>query len=266
MAKIYVFENFSNITLLQCGESYCPPLHEWKPDIKSTYLIHFIVSGKGCFFCGDKTYDLCAGNAFVVTPNSGASYRADKYEPWHYMWFEISGELAVSFLKRLSIDFDNPIYTTNNIDIVHIKFESLLTSLRSNNEFTKCGALNSLMGAMIETNTQANLNAPYSPNSYVDVCIKYIHNNYTKRITVSELCELVNVNRSHLFRLFKQTVGQSPTEYIINYKLSKSKDILSLGGSVKDAANIVGYADTNAFSKLFKKAFGISPGKYKKLT
>ena len=101
---------------------------------------------------------------------------------------------------------------------------------------------------------------------YFWVCIKYIHNNYTKRITVSELCELVNVNRSHLFRLFKQTVGQSPTEYIINYKLSKSKDILSLGGSVKDAANIVGYADTNAFSKLFKKAFGISPGKYKKLT
>lgn len=64
-------------------------------------------------------------------------------------------------------------------------------------------------------------------------------------------------------RLFKESTGQSMRDFLISLRMNKARGlIINHHYSVKLAASMVGYDDTYAFSKLFKKQFGHSPSYY----
>ena len=52
---------------------------------------------------------------------------------------------------------------------------------------------------------------------------------------------------------------------MIDIRLDEAKTLLSEGNSVSNAARLSGYVDECNFSKMFKKKFGISPGKWREI-
>ena len=56
------------------GAQKCVALHQWGPGVRNHYLIHYIVSGKGVFTVGDRTYHIRAGQAFLALPNTEIKY------------------------------------------------------------------------------------------------------------------------------------------------------------------------------------------------
>lgn len=69
----------------------------------------------------------------------------------------------------------------------------------------------------------------------------------------------------HFFRLFKQVYGFSPYQYALNNRLDHARRYLMEGDRlISDIAEQTGYADAQAFSKAFKKRFGVSPKGYLK--
>lgn len=78
-----------------------------------------------------------------------------------------------------------------------------------------------------------------------------------------DLSEALGVSSSHLIREFKKSIGQSPTQYLIGYKLAQAKKLLLKEEFYIDTvANVVGFSCGNYFAKVFKKHFGISPRDY----
>ena len=66
--------------------------------------------------------------------------------------------------------------------------------------------------------------------------------------------------------LFKKETGQNFLDYLTELRISKAKELLCGETlSVQDVAETVGYSDLKYFSRLFKKATGVSPSDYKKL-
>lgn len=96
---------------------------------------------------------------------------------------------------------------------------------------------------------------------------EFIHNNLDMPITNQMLSDRFGFVPSYISKLFKQNKGVSPSDYILQLRMEKAKEMLlsSSDMMVKDIASIVGYSDSVYFSKVFKKATGYYPTQYRKI-
>ena len=62
----------NGIRPVDAGRQDCHDLHSWGPGVRQCYIIHYIISGKGTFTCGKKTYTLTAGQSFLSCPEQVA--------------------------------------------------------------------------------------------------------------------------------------------------------------------------------------------------
>lgn len=92
----------------------------------------------------------------------------------------------------------------------------------------------------------------------------YIESNYQFAFSNQILSEKFGYVPYYLRRIFKEVYVMSPNEYIIQYRIEKSKCFLLQHMHAKDVAEIVGFKDPLYFSKVFKKIEGISPTEYVK--
>lgn len=247
------------------GSEQCAPGHHWSIGFTDRYLLHYIVKGKGRFICDGREYELKRGNAFLITGEKGGYYEADKEDPWYYIWINISGDMADSFLKSIALSRESPIYTTSKPDVIEGHFEKLL-EIRGENSFLLSGAMFTLMGEMIRCSDTKAEQVKKSTEEYVRMCKNYISVNAYRRISVETLCDYVGLEHSYLYRLFMNSEGMSPCSYIIEYKLKRAKQLLKETKlSVGEIASSVGYEDGLAFSKLFAKKTGVSPTEYRRI-
>lgn len=63
--------------------------------------------------------------------------------------------------------------------------------------------------------------------------------------------------------MFKKETGYTLSDYVENVRMERARALLSMADStVAEVAMQVGYTDAAYFSRVFKKATGLSPQKY----
>lgn len=93
----------------------------------------------------------------------------------------------------------------------------------------------------------------------------YIDANYRHRITLEDAAREVFLSPGYLGILFKRETGENFTDYLAGVRLDKAKELLKdVRLNVGQVSDLVGYKDTHYFSKLFKRAVGITPAQYRK--
>lgn len=80
-------------------------------------------------------------------------------------------------------------------------------------------------------------------------------------LSLQSVAEQVGVHPFHLSRLFKQHLGQTYSDYILEQRMVLSKNLIQSGKKVYEAAALSGFHDSKYFSRVFKKYWGISPAK-----
>ena len=79
MADVYkqsFKQNYTNnieLSIFNCGLERCAPGQTWGPGIRDHYLIHLVVSGKGVFEVGGRTYEVVPGDLFFARPSHGST-------------------------------------------------------------------------------------------------------------------------------------------------------------------------------------------------
>lgn len=102
-------------------------------------------------------------------------------------------------------------------------------------------------------------------SSALENIVEEIQARYNENITLTGFSEKHNISVGHLSNLLKERLGMSFSEYITAKRVQKAKELLADERlSVEKVANEVGYKDYFYFTKVFKKAVGISPSKYRK--
>jgi AraC family transcriptional regulator len=93
----------------------------------------------------------------------------------------------------------------------------------------------------------------------------YIDAVYSSPITVESIAKEACMSEYHFFRLFKATFGETPHQYMVKKRLEQGYAVLLKDkDSVTNAAFESGFSDIHAFSKAFKKHFGIAPSTLRK--
>lgn len=104
-----------------------------------------------------------------------------------------------------------------------------------------------------------------SSNYTVGRVQQYVERHYGENITVERLAKLCFISESTLNRLFKQELGLTPFEYLIETRVTKAKIMLMRKDvSITDISLRCGFNSNSHFATCFKSIIGISPSEYRK--
>ncbi|MCI8557189.1 MAG: AraC family transcriptional regulator [Lachnospiraceae bacterium] len=271
MENAFVLElaesKFKDLYVCFCGYAKCEPLHSYGPGVRSNYLIHYIVDGKGLYQSGEKKYELEAGEGFLIEPNVLTYYQADKEEPWSYLWIGFSGKRAAEYLEDLGLGGRQlTFHSEQGRKLKELVLEMMSCSDGSvTSQYRQQSLLYAFFAVLAENAVDRGKGEPSKENFYMERAVTYIRNRYSSDIKVTDIADYLCVNRSYLYKLFKNTLHMSPQEFLTEVRLSRARELLTTTKlSIEHVALSCGYGDALVFSKAFKRNTGCVPKEYRK--
>ena len=127
------------------------------------------------------------------------------------------------------------------------------------------GQLYLIMDALIQgSSNKKRLQGGKLSRFYAQEALSFIEQNYTLPITVEDMANRCNLDRSYFGKVFKDMIGQSPQDFLIRYRMSKATSLLtSTSLSIGDISVQVGYPNQLHFSRAFRNIYGMSPRQYR---
>ncbi|WP_106769194.1 AraC family transcriptional regulator [Paenibacillus faecalis] len=260
------------LSLLFFGREECSARHSWGPGLRDSYIIHYIHSGRGTFTIHNHTYQLHAGQGFLIPPEVLVYYCANEQEPWTYSWFGFRGLHAKSLLQQSRLTARHPIFQivckdksgTEREPVTGFEtfYEELMAAReKRSRDVLSLSILYRLMAELIENSPEEPDSKPeVSKEAYIRQAIQFIENNYSQRISVMDIARFVGLDRTYLSGLFKSQLGLSLQAFLLEYRMNRAKELLQNKElSISDISRSVGYIDPFLFSKMFKKVTGLSP-------
>ena len=232
-----------SLAVTECGIQICHSGHASPNITYREYSAHFILEGKGEYSVNGKTYSLKAGQGFLITPGANCVYVADKQKPWKYVYVSFSG-----------VDDD----TVRDIYAMH--------SAGKRNEargYDVTGYFLIVMSRLIKNNLSKREDLTVV-ETYLKRAKRYVEDNYSFAITVSDIAYNVGLDRTYLYRLFMKRENISPSNYLINFRMKKAVEMLENPLiSISEISALVGFNDLTYFYKVFFKKYKITPKKYR---
>jgi AraC family transcriptional regulator len=92
--------------------------------------------------------------------------------------------------------------------------------------------------------------------------IEYIHTHLERDLSLVEIADVINISPVYFARLFKQAIGTSPHQYVIQQRVERAKEMLSKTDlAIADIASQVGFSSQSHLTQQFKRLTGITPKK-----
>ena len=234
----------------------------------SYFEIYCLTSGECDSFVDDKLYNLKCGDVVIIPPGAihGTHYSSEKH-----------GRVLINFTVnyvpkglRDVLSGDSYFYRCEDTaeDVKQI-FSEIEREYRCPDEYSEeaiCALLSKLMIMIIRHVPKKE--GELLSSSFIEEAVKYVQNNYQNSICLEDIAKNCGVSKVHLSRSFKEKVGIGLNEYISIYRLKTAKELLLTRDkmSICEVAFDCGFNDSNYFSWLFKKTYGVTPSQYRKNT
>ena len=223
----YIFSNdFSrnlDAMIYTCGNETCAPSHSYGPVVRSGYLIHYILSGKGIYKTDGHIYHLSEGDAFLIRPNTLIYYEADRYRPWTYTWIGFQGIKMDEYFRRTSL-LEEPCFHYGKDDRVRLCHEKMFEAynLPENRDLMMNSILYEYLYLLASKFPRKTIPIQEKKISYVEEALRYMESNYADSVNIQVIADYLNIERTYLYRLFKDITGVSPQEYLLDYRIRRA--------------------------------------------
>ena len=279
MEKNYKFDVFRSdknidLTLFQYGWENCAPLHSYGPAKRNHYLFHFIFGGKGYLSSNDSAgqthlYKLEANQGFLICPGQVNTYYADEKTPWEYAGLEFDGVKALEYMEMAGLGWDRPVYHLIKREERALLKEELMAIVDNpyRSSINQIGHLYLFFDALIRSsvNRKTMVQSGKMRDTYIKEAISFIEMNYGRAISVEDIADFCNINRSYLNRLFKESTGKTLQNFLMYYRMNRAAELLKVSElTVNEIGKRCGYQNQLHFSRAFKTIFGLSPMQWKK--
>ncbi len=270
--SIFPNQNFVDLGLFQFGWERCTPAHSFGPAARNHYLFHYILSGTGTLMADDskgvtQTYSIKSMQGFMIFPNQITTYVADRQLPWEYVWLEFDGLRVKSLLDTIGLSLDKPVYHARNKSLREDMANEMLYISRHKDEspFHLIGHLYLFLDYLLRSAADEQLeHGSKLREFYIHEALTYIEHNFQNEITIEDIAGVCGLNRTYFGKIFKEALGKTPQEFLLNYRMLKAAELLKLTSlSIGDVGLAVGYANQMHFSRAFKNNYGISPREWR---
>ena len=264
MQRSIMRENLS-LSVYHCGHVACTPGYGYGPAMRDHYVIHYIISG-----CGFVEYNqngvripMQAGSAFLIAPLQTVYYEADQNDPWCYDWVGFNGTEAERLISLTDFS-DSPVISlpANARMEKHMSDIQRVMGNTAADEARMTGRLYLLLSRLMKLG-EKNHSAGRNGNYNFEKAIRFIMNNYSRHIDVTDIADYLGISRSHLYRLFVKHTGFAPNEYLTRYRINQACSLLRNPDlTIRQIAFSVGFSDQLYFSRVFRRLKKVPPSSY----
>jgi len=251
-------------------KDYSIPLHT-----HDFYEINIINAGSGIHTIKDASFEVRAGDVFVIPPKISHAYTdTERLDVFHILLHpefiggnydeasKVKGFLQLieiePFLRSMSRDSFFLHLTSNQLSELHDFLRFIVDSgmydkpelmlLKHHETWKILYWFSYLLDAKLDSDVNKN---PYEQQ--ILHALEYIHFNFSEKITIESLCSKTYLSRSTLLRNFKQICGCTPLEYLNNYRIQKAINMLKEKKYSKTyVAQSCGFYDLSHMERIMK--------------
>lgn len=254
-------------------------LFHWHPEME----VHYVYEGTARYHIDADYFNSRAGDIILIRPNAMHSVHPLGQESHHIDSFICHLDMvAASALDKTTVSHIQPLQNNS------FKFTPCIRPGDAGYEDIKACLLD-LLATIRQPDRHAELllksqitrliyllyfhkhvhrkmsNDAYRKNEKLRELIDYIHAHYQEELPLEELATIMGYSKTHFMAVFKQQVGISCTEFIIQYRLSKACEALVQSDlPILTIASQCGFNNLSNFNRQFKTHYQITPSQYRR--
>ena len=240
--------------------STCRTEKNWHENIE----IQVCLEGEGYVLLDGDKISFSKGDVVVV--NSNAIHYTYTANELTYTCIIVD----TAFCKQININYELIDFVSkfNNNEVVALT-EALTDIYLTENYPLKVARLNEIILKIliIITENYSKIIKTEKPkpisNERVKRAVKFIRENYNRKLTLEEIAKHVFTDKFTLSREFKKITGQTVINYVNLYRCQKAIELIEGGENVIEASYKCGFENPSFFRKVFKKHVGKLPSKFK---
>ncbi len=125
-------------------------------------------------------------------------------------------------------------------------------------------ALEAMTARLSSGNTEETAENVNVGSFLINQATAYMQKHYAEKLTLQDVADACYVSQWHLSKLMNRHTGKSFYDILNTLRIRAAKDLLKDPGlRISDIGEMVGYADTAHFAKVFKKLVGMSANEYR---
>ncbi|MFI4910568.1 MAG: helix-turn-helix transcriptional regulator [Sedimentisphaeraceae bacterium JB056] len=227
------------------------------PEANTCILLVWCVSGQIRATLGDKDHLLKPVQAIIAMIDIPCSMAAMRNSTEFY-WCCIDGSEADEIATKLGLETGIFDYSSSPMDMI-IDWIEKLPSQSDRIERELSTAAYEMLYSIAKDVKHRNIDPVFTDiKSYIAKNI----NNYS--LTIDSIAEHFSIHRSTLSTMFKKNTHLSAKDYITEKRLKKAEQLLtSTEDKISDISSMCGFGDPNYFSRMFRKARGMTPRDYR---
>mgnify|MGYP000983713071 CR=1 FL=1 len=234
------------------------------------YQLLYITQGKGEFSSDShRRTEIKSGNMFLLFPGEWHSYQPNIETGWDEYWIGFNGINIDARIQHGFFNKENPIFNVGiREDIVQLYTQAIEIAKEQGTGFQQmmAGVVNHLLGLAYSQNKHSSFEE-LRVTKQINRAKIIMCETFKTSIKPEEVAQQVNMSYSWFRRIFKQYTGFAPSQYLLELRLQRSKELLTNTDlTSQEVAFEVGFENSDYFCTVFRKKAGISPIKYREIT
>lgn len=261
--EVSSFEKMAGMWPIVIGETFARTNYIVHRNHIQYYNFHFIREGSVRYCYDDQEIVLSGGDFFAKFPNVLQTYHIVPGDrPLRLVWVSFDGSQSQQLMSMAGMTREKPYRhrgLNEGLDSTLNQIIQLCRKQSHKQMIDMYGLLYNMFSHIIPA-PQPDTELYKSAEHWIEKSLDFIHSRYMSKITVSDIANYVNVNRTHFSETFTQRIGVPPAVYLKKLKLEKGYSMLQTShASVTEIAMELGYTDIYSFTRAFSNHFGISP-------
>ncbi|MDO4647521.1 MAG: AraC family transcriptional regulator [Eubacteriales bacterium] len=216
----------------------------------------------------NNKYQINPYDIYISACNTPLTFTQPRGKKGSFIYLVISGKHAQQFYNFVRTN--NCIYHTSQHNEIPKLFLSLLNidfdDASFEDQFEASTLLHQLFFQLYKQSVNVLTAKSMQPpqDTAINQTLSYIEKNYKKDLTIDTLCANVGFSKYYFCKMFKDHMGITVHQYITEFRISKSKYLLSYSKlSITAVASSVGFKNVLTFTRNFEKLVHMTPNEYR---
>ena len=243
--------------------------YDWPCQNRSeAVLFQYTLAGEGCLQVCHTVQRIKTGQAMLIPMPADVRYFVGRDSCWEFVWMMLSGDgvLAMNqqLVSQMGMRLTLPLHSSPVQQCVDL-YQRLLTRKKSDTPLDEY-AINQLVHHWCLSLRQLMLQPVSRIPEEVALVERWMNQQmHDSQLRVESLAEAAGYSRFHFSRMFRDALGISPYQYLMQLRMRKALELLTTSDMpIKQIAGQVGFEEVTWFTTTFKKHIGQTPGGVRK--
>ena len=225
---------------------------------------HVITKGSGTVIANGEKTKVSVGDMFTIWPGVEIEYYENPGDNWEYFYLHLTGEGCPEYMNSCGFSSKKLWFRPRHPEKVVNSFSQIYALHRKQVPGDEYRVLSLLYGLPEICPMKQEKNKSKNGDVFAKA-VAVIDSQVSSAMNVSQLCEILNISRITLFRVFTSETGLSPIDYITQQRIRKAEQLLkSSDFNIANIAKMSGFSSDKYFMKRFRELKGTTPNTFRK--